>query len=526
VAHRIRLLTQTAFLGLSLGVFFGLAGGRHIAAVYHGLHLFPTLASLPWFMLPPLGLVSLAVTGALLLTTLLAGRLYCSFLCPVGFLQELSRRLGQALGLAGRTTAGWTPVRLLVLALVASLLVHRSSAYLYFDHFSSLGRVYGLAHAWRAGGPFGANFFLGLAFLAVIALLPLRWPRWFCGALCPSGTLFMLMQALAPGKVRGRECGEGCGRCAEVCPALCISDGRIDGKLCINCLECSSACSTGALAFSFRWPWRAGDGGRVLPPGTPSGARGGCAPDGGPARRHPPLLSRRELLAGAGLSVAGWAAGSWVKRRLLGIIGPAVAVVPPGGKAYSSFLERCVACDICVSVCPSQVLVPVGRDLGRGGLAKVRLDYSVSYCAYECNACLGVCPSGAISYFPLAAKKRIRIGKARLIKEACIPYAFERDCGACQEQCPTGALTMEPFKSVYVPVQHEDYCIGCGACQFACPTRPRKAIVIDPVEVHSFVSPPKRGSRIDCRTCAAGKGGQACWRCRPAADEESGSFPF
>ena len=192
------------------------------------------------------------MTGALLLATLLIGRLYCSFLCPVGFLQELSHRLGKAFGWTGRPTRGWTSVRLLVLALVLSFLARRSSAYLYFDHFSSLGRVLGLAHALRVGGPFGANFFLGLLFLAVIILLPLRWPRWFCGALCPSGTLFMLMQAVAPGKVRSQGCGGECGQCAAVCPALCISEGRIDGKLCINCLECSSVCAKQAMAFTFR----------------------------------------------------------------------------------------------------------------------------------------------------------------------------------------------------------------------------------------------------------------------------------
>jgi ferredoxin len=329
----------------------------------------------------------------------------------------------------------------------------------------------------------------------------LRWPRWFCGALCPSGTLFMLLQAAAPGKVRHTECGGECGKCAAVCPALCVSEGRIDWSLCVNCLECASVCPTSALAFTFRRPWT-----RSLAP----------APDG---------ISRREFLAAAGSAVVGAASGIWFKRRLLGV-GPAAAVVPPGGKSYATFLERCVACDTCVSVCPTKVLVPAGRGLGLAGLAKVRLDYAASYCAYECNACLAVCPSGAISYYPLATKKRLRIGKSRLIKDLCIPYAFGRDCGACQEQCPTGALSMEPFRSVYAPVQHEDHCIGCGACQFACPTRPRKAIVVDPVEAHAFAWPPRPGSRVDCRRCREPRGGQACWRCLKGAAPRDSGFPF
>jgi polyferredoxin len=523
LAHFSRRLAQTAFLLLGLAVFFGLLGpGEHrIAAVYHAFHVFPTLASLPWFMLPPWGLASLAVVGTVLLAALLCGRLYCGWLCPVGFLQELARGLGRRLGLAGRPTEGWTPVRLFVLALCLGFLAHRSSAYMVFDHFSNLGRVYGLAH----GGPFGASFFLGLAFLAVLIIVPLRWPRWFCGALCPSGTLFMLLRRLAPGKVRDGLCAADCGRCREVCPGLCIADGRIDAKLCVDCLECSAVCAGGALGYSFHVPWR------VLPPGKEDGD---------------PLLRRREVLVGAGLAAAGWGGASWLRTALLRL-GPMAAVVPPGGKAYASFLERCVGCGTCVSVCPSKVLVPAGGELGLGGLARVKLDFGISYCAFECNACLAVCPSGAISYFPLAVKKRIRIGKSRLIKDVCIPFEFGRDCGACQEQCPTGALTMEPHKSTHVPVQHEEYCIGCGACQFACPTRPRKAIVVDPIESHTFASPPQRGSRVDCRACAGGsgigssagadrtnfpavgamgQGGQACWRCRPEGDEEAGGFPF
>ena len=459
MAARIRLLTQAAFLVLSLSVFFGFAADRRVISFYHALHLFPVLAQAPWVMLPPLA----GVTVILLLVTLAVGRLYCSFLCPVGFVQDLARRLGRTL-LPGRAAAGWTGLRFFILALCLVFLALQSSAYHYFDHFSNLGRVYGLAR-----GPWGWNSFLGFGFLVVVVLVPLRWPRWFCGAVCPSGTLFMLLQQAAPGKVRAGGCGRGCGKCAPVCPVLCLSEGGIDERLCINCLECLPACPEGALSFSFRLPRPARAAEKAVP------AREG--------------LSRREFLAAAGLSLSGAASGFFLKRRFMGP-GPANAVVPPGGKAFASFLERCVACGACVSICPTRVLAPAGRELGLSGLAKVRLDFGRGYCAYECNACLAVCPSGAISYFPSEIKKRIRIGKSRLVKDFCIPYAFERDCGACQEVCPTGAITMEPFGPVYAPVRHEDYCIGCGACQFACPTRPRKAIVVDPVEVHSFARAP------------------------------------
>ncbi|MDD5658012.1 MAG: 4Fe-4S binding protein [Elusimicrobia bacterium] len=484
MASRIRLLTRTAFLLLSLSVFFGVVADRRVVAAYNSLHLFPTLASLPWFALPPLGRFSLAAAGTLILVSLLFGRVYCSFLCPAGFIQDLARRLGRALGLAGRPAPGWMGPRLFILALSLALLAARSSAYHYLDHFSNLGRLYGAAAALYRAGPYGWGFWLGSLFAAGIILTSLRWPRWFCGAVCPSGTLFMLMQAVAPGKVRNGGCAQDCGKCGSACPLQCVAGGRIDARLCNNCLECAAACPRGSLAFSWRRPW--------------------SAPRGRGPRGDGFGMTRRELLSVAGLSLAGAAAGWPIKRRLAAQ-DRALVVVPPGGKGYQTFMERCAACGACASVCPTKVLTQAGRG---GDPAKPQLDFDSGYCAYECNACLGVCPSGAISYFPIEAKRLVRIGVSRLRKELCISYAFERDCGGCQEACPTGAITMEPSGSVYVPVLHEARCIGCGACQFACPVRPRKAITVAPVAIHSFAAAPLQSMELP-----------------PAAAQSSG-FPF
>ena len=496
---RLRLAAQAAFLALSLAVFFGLVRARGVVSLYHALHLFPSLAQLPWLTPPRMGLV----TAAVILASLLFGRLYCSFLCPVGTVQDLARQLGKVLQRSSSqrasSTVTWTLLRFLILGFCLSSAFSRSSSYHYFDHLSNLGRFYGLARALRAGGPFGWNFFLGTVFLAAIVFVPLVRPRWFCAALCPSGTLFMLAHKFAPGKVRAAGCPGDCGRCAEVCPALCIEGGDIDHDLCVDCLECVGACSTGAM----KWTW-----------GRPR-----------PAKSEPPRLaqgmSRRQVLAALGMTLGGGilgdSAGAYVP--------PPTAAVPPGGKDFATFLQRCVACGACASICPTKVLRSSERGLGWNGAAKPTLDFSAGYCAYECNACLSVCPSGAISYFPLPAKKRIRIGASRLVKNLCIPYAQGKDCGACQEACPTGAIAMEPYRSIRAPVVRNEYCIGCGACQFACPTKPRKAIEVYPVRTHGFSYAPRPATKLDCRSCAKPGGGQACWRCRPAAEADEG-FPF
>ncbi|MFA6003631.1 MAG: 4Fe-4S dicluster domain-containing protein [Elusimicrobiota bacterium] len=429
---RIRLLSQALFLAFSLYVFFGGGVPRPAAAFYHALHVFPTLSALPWVMLPPGGVAALAVVAGLLLVTFLAGRLYCSYLCPVGFFQDLARRAARALGWGARPAPARIGLRLGVLAAAAAFMLLRSSAYNYLDHFSNLGRVYGLAHALHVGGPFGWDFALGLIFLLMIVLLPLRWPRWFCATLCPSGTLFMLIRKLAPSGI-----------------------------------------------------WAAGAAPR--PEESDSGR-----------------MSRQELLGAAAGAVLGAGAAAGIKARLLKPVPD--GVIPPGGRAREQFYERCLACDACVAVCPTQVLVPAGMQGGLAGAGKARLDYDRSYCAYECNACLSVCPSGALSYFPVETKKLLRLGNAVLRRESCIPYCRQRDCGACQEVCPTGAIVMEPFRATFGPVLRPDYCIGCGACQFACPARPRKAIFVEPAPAQSFAFTPQGGSG----------------RARPAAE----GFPF
>jgi len=464
--RQYRRLSQALFFVFSLTAFFGLLTWRPAISFYNGMHLLPALASLAWLTLPPLFLA----TVLMLLLPLLGGRLYCSYLCPVGFLQDLAGSLARRLALPRKSAGGFTRLRLFSLVLAFSLIVMGSSLYHYLDHFSGLGRVYGLFDTLLGLTPPSSNTGAALLFLAAVSGLPFLIPRWFCGALCPSGALFSLLQKRALFRVRVGEGCTGCGECTAACPVLCMDDGKIDPELCTHCLECIGACPQDGIAFAFHRPF-----GKSSSAGDASGDRG---------RRR--FLGVLAALAGGGLA-------QMLRVKTLDAAPAKLkTVIPPGGRSGDEFLQRCAACHACVAVCPTRVLEPSGLENGVIGLGKVRMAYGRAYCSYECNACLGVCPTGALSYYPLGMKQKIKIGSSKLDRELCLPYEKEQDCAACHEVCPTGAIEMKRQKKVFGPVLNDDYCIGCGACEHACPVQPDKAIRVEPRGIHTFAFNPKQ----------------------------------
>lgn len=448
----LRLLTQSLFLLLSASVFYGLVPSRDVVAFYDSMHVLPSLSAVAHLALPPF----IAATVLVLVLPLLAGRLYCAFLCPVGFLQDLSRRAGKHMGVRKARPRDWSFLRYFLFFLAFALVVTWSSAYHYLDHFSNLGRLYGTVFSFLGLTPRGWGFAMGLLFGGVVLIVPVFFPRWFCSAVCPSGTLFALLQRRSLWKPRvGEDCNE-CGKCGTFCPAQCMDKGVLEADRCIHCLECVSGCPQGAVAFSFGSPFKK---------------------TGKPEGRWKFLAS---AAGGIGLAFAGERVG------LAKVSGR--ATVPPGGKSFDAFMQRCAACDACVSVCPTRVLRPSGLENGLGALGKARMDFGLGYCSFECNACLGVCPTGAISYFPLETKKKVKIGSAKIDRNTCIPWAEIKACLACHEVCPTGAIGLKPKLGVDAPFEKDEYCIGCGACEHACPVLPVKSIIVEPAEIHTFAS--------------------------------------
>jgi ferredoxin len=477
--------------------------------------------------------------AAVLLLTLFFGRVFCSTVCPLGTLQDIVIRLsGRLRGSTKRVRFRYRrPRRLpgyalsaaaILMALTGSLLL---AAHL--DPFSHFGRIMGLlvrplavaannlaALTLESLGsyllaPFDfalAHWQVLLAPLAVTGLLiwmSARHGRLFCNSLCPVGTLLGLVSRIALFRIRiDRASCNLCAKCSLQCKAECIhlKERRVDFDRCVACFDCIPACPESGIGYALHLvpgnkPDPARDGSGRLPGRHSRRERGGATGQSSRDRPGSPSGERRDFLvrgAAGLLGIIGLSALSrardWPRNERPTEI-PVVKehpVTPPGAGSVARFNAACTACQLCVSVCPTQVLQPSLLAYGPGGLLQPRMVYELAFCTYECTRCAEVCPTDAIRHLAVEAKKLAKIGEVRFIEDNCIVVAEKTACGACAEVCPTQAVHMVPYTAeLGIPQLDTAICIGCGACEHSCPTRPHRAIYVEGEPVHRAADAPK-----------------------------------
>jgi len=492
----VRILAATIIVAASLyGFAFSGAAAELCIGVVASWQLFPLSASVlraafEGFsgLLAATVVQPLALAFAIFGLSAIFGRWYCAALCPLGAIQDLASFLSRR---ERRYRAPRNAVRAVSFITAAALaLLGAMSLASYLDPWSVFSRfmaqnlqpaVRALSRADNPGFGFWSAAIPAAAIAVIVVMAVLR-GRWFCGLLCPVGSVLGLLNRVAPFRLRLDEPAcVSCGACSARCPASCIDVGtkRLDAARCVNCLACVDACPTKAIRY-----------GRASSEASVSGNG----------------LSRKRYLASLGGGAATLALAALPGKALASRVLPAPpATVPPGAASLERFLETCTACGLCASVCPSRVLQPSLGQLGVRGLLVPRLDYEVSYCQFECTSCMSACPSGALRNFGLERKKLTKIGDASLVKERCVVIVKRTKCGACAEHCPTGAVRMVVGSTgLPEPVFTSDICIGCGACHHACPVKPLKAISVSGLAVHRtalkpsldlFAEPPFGGSK-------------------------------
>ncbi|MBC7321165.1 4Fe-4S binding protein [bacterium] len=171
-------------------------------------------------------------------TTLLFGRVYCGWVCPLGAVQELIHIDKYNIRMSKNLDKYLRYIRFIVLGVFLYLTI-TSSTYM-----------------WGKYEPFKALFnFSGnrLTFILLLITLGLSVfiERVFCRYICPMGGILSIISrfSIFGIKIDKNRC-VSCQRCEKKCPVGAIEDiGKetiINRGECIDCLRCKDICSKGA----------------------------------------------------------------------------------------------------------------------------------------------------------------------------------------------------------------------------------------------------------------------------------------
>ncbi len=496
-------VAQAASLGLFLCLLIraGRGGTESLLPVDLFLRLDPAIGVVTW-------LAGRAWIGGLWLcllalgACLLAGRLFCGHLCPLGATLDFGRKLLAPGTDAPRPSIPADASRrrwkyLLLLALLVAAALGVSFAFV-ASPLSLATRFWGLlgfptlargaaetlellrpafgALGWNAlyfakvpFDRFATQLFV-LGFLVLLFWLETVRPRFWCRYLCPSGALFALFSRRPLARRCVSEACVECGKCARSCPMGAIPEDfrRTRFAECVVCETCVRVCPTRAIRFAI-----------------PAFAR---TVEAQPALPDPAPRSSRRAFLGAGLAGAGSAA-----LALTGISSPhlpqGVGAVrnrfllrPPGSLPEDDLLARCIRCGECMKACPTNTLQPIWLEAGFSGLFSPAVVPRRAPCDPLCTVCGHVCPTGAIR--PLAPDDRVaaKIGTAAVLRHKCLAWEQQRQCLVCDEVCPYDAIELRrvPDNPVPVPFVNESRCAGCGFCEHLCPVQNAAAIVVEP----------------------------------------------
>ena len=449
--------------------------------------------------LPAVLALNVGVVIGLVLLTLLMGRIYCSVICPLGVLQDIFGWFGKK---AKKNRYSYSKplnvLRYIMLGLfVVALVAGFGSIAAIIAPYSAFGRIvanilspvylwgnnllamlaesvnsyaFYSAEVWFKGG---LTLVVAVVTLVALFVLAFRNGRTYCNTICPVGTVLGFLSKFSYLKpvIDTTKCN-GCGLCAKNCKASCINpeNHKIDYSRCVVCLDCIDKCKKGAIKY------------------VPANKVAKQAPSPSSEAGRRAFLSTSALIATATMAQE-------VKQKMDGgfatiedkeIPNRKTPITPFGSLSAKNMAQHCTACQLCVQVCPNQVLRPSG-DLMK--FMQPEMSYERGYCRPECTKCSEVCPTGAIKPITKEAKSSTQIGHAKWHRCTCIVNTDKVQCGNCAEHCPTGAIQMVPMdandpKSLKIPAVNTERCIGCGACEYVCPSRPFSAIRVEGHEVH------------------------------------------
>lgn len=409
--------------------------------------------------------------------TVLAGRFFCGWICPLGVALDATdaiffrkqRRIvrsdSRQIGL--RNIKYYVLAAMLLAALIGSQFAYMMDPITIITRAFTFGVYPIVTLATKAGiklpfVPSDVQYFFRFNFLAagiLIGILALNSisRRFWCRNLCPLGALQGLLSRFSIVRRIVKPDCIGCKKCIPDCKMGAIADDptQYQASECIYCYSCTSVCPAHSTRIA------------------PSAASEGY---------HSELnLERRHIFQAAGIGLAAAALGATnvaAKCSRTGGLKTSsdTLIRPPGALPEDEFVDRCLRCSECMKVCPTNGLQPSLMEAGFEGIWTPVLVPRIGECTRQCNLCSQVCSSHAIQPFKIEEKEHIYIGRAVIDRSKCIVWNSGKHCNICDECCSYRAIKWKNVEGVVSPFVDEHVCVGCGICENVCAVQPDAAI--------------------------------------------------
>ena len=310
--------------------------------------------------------------------TLLLGRFFCRFMCPLGIIQTL-------VNLAFHPKSHVRRVCTRLPSSLAQKAVRGAVAAAFFVLLAcGFTGVAAMVEPWSLFGKAIFLFVPGVVVIAAILVLAaFTKGRFWCNWICPAGTVFTILSRFS---LRKDKVAKRCGSCRACFP-------------------------------------KKGDEGDAK--ATDSAAEGG--------------VTRRAAMQGvAFLAAEKISDGGFAPVTAPGVPERASRVLPPGAVDAATFATKCVGCQLCTAVCPGGCLKPSTK---LSTFGQVELDFTGGYCRLACGyKCGKACPAGAIRPLGNVLRRDVHMGLAHVEKDICLRIAEDVKCTACERKCPVKAI--------------------------------------------------------------------------------------
>jgi MauM/NapG family ferredoxin protein len=436
-------------------------------------------------------LPGLIFAAIMLMLTLILGRFYCGWICPLGTMIDLTGSLKKrkiipgnsankkirkikffilgvifVFALAGIQVA-WVldpmgiVARFVSLNLIPTVTLLFDKIFIFLiRNFEMYGKAYDVYRDLKASflgiqvHYFASSMIIFMVF-AIVCAFALFVSRLWCRSLCPLGAFYSLIARFSLMRRVVYKC-ISCGACTPVCRMGAITGGtKYEKGECILCMDCVYVCPVNATQFSFPKP----------------GIKKQLEEETDASRKNFIILLFSSLFL----------MGSKKKK---GRESPVIR--PPAALKEKDFHDRCIRCGNCMKVCPTNGLQPVMLQAGFESIWTPHLVPEIGYCEYQCTLCGHVCPTGAIPKITKDKKMKTKLGTAKVERSKCLAWEHKLECLVCEEHCPIPEKAIkvveETFegKTIKKPVVDPNLCVGCGICQTKCPVRPVRAIRVTP----------------------------------------------